>query len=85
MPALPIGQEVLKIDGQQVSTFEIFLRNMHYAPLMGAPAVTLPIGQTRKQLPAGGTDVMGTPGADRRTLVVAHAISQILPRISAPH
>ncbi|MDT8449552.1 MAG: amidase family protein [Wenzhouxiangellaceae bacterium] len=84
MPALPIGQEVFEIDGRQVSTFEVFLRNMHYAPLMGAPAVTLPIGQTREQLPVGGMDVMGAPGADRRTLAVAHAIAQVLPRIRAP-
>lgn len=84
-PALEIGQEpVVEINGEQVSVFELYLRNMHYAPLMGAPAVTLPIGQTRGPLPAGGMDVMGAPGADREILAVAHAIAQILPRALNP-
>jgi len=85
VPPLEIGQEpFVEFGGEQVSVIDLFQRTAHLAPLMGAPAVTVPLGQQRRQIPAGGLDVMGAPGADRRVLAVAHAIAQTLPRIRPP-
>lgn len=86
LPAAEIGQDqFVEVNCVEVSTFEAYLHNAHYAPVIGAPTVTVPIGQSREQLPAGGMDIAGAPGDDRRVLAVAHAISQIVPRIRPPH
>lgn len=83
--AAEIGQDqFVEVNGVEVATFDAYQRNAHYTPMVGAPTVTVPIGQTREQLPAGGMDIAGAPGDDRRVLAVAHAISQIVPRIRAP-
>lgn len=85
LPAAPIGQdETVILDGEPVPTFQTYLRNAHYAAVIGAPAVTLPIGQRHGNLPAGGMDVVGRPGDDRRLLAVANAIAGVLPRIRPP-
>ncbi len=85
LPAAHIGDdETVTINGQPVPTFEAYLRNTHYTPVIGAPTLTLPMGQTREQLPVGGMDIAGRPGDDRRVLAVGHAISQILPRVRPP-
>jgi len=85
LPALEIGQEpFIEFGGEELSVFDLYASNAHLAPLMGAPAVTVPFGQQTSQVPAGGMDIMGAPSEDRRTLAVAQAISQILPRIRAP-
>lgn len=85
VPAIGLDEDpTFEYDEQQFPTFETFIRNLHYTVVTGAPTVTVPIGQTREQLPAGGMDIAGAPGDDRRVLAVAHAISQIVPRIRAP-
>lgn len=84
-PAIGLEEEpVFEYNGQQFPTFETFARNLHYTVITGAPTVTVPLGQTSQQLPAGGMDIAGAPGQDRRVLAVAHAIAQLLPRIRAP-
>lgn len=85
LPAAHIGDdETVTINGQPVPTFEAYLHNTHYTPVIGAPTLTLPMGQTREQLPVGGIDIAGRQGDDRRVLAVGHAISQILPRVRPP-
>jgi mandelamide amidase len=85
VPALEIGQEpFIEFGGEQVSVFDLYASNAHVAPLMGAPAVSVPLGQQASQVPAGGLDIMGAPGSDRQTLAIADAIAQILPRVRAP-
>lgn len=85
LPAARIGEdETVTINGQPVPTFEAYLHNTHYTPVIGAPTLSLPLGQTREQLPAGGMDIAGRQGDDRRILAVGHAISQILPRVRPP-
>lgn len=85
LPAAPIGQdETVILNGEPVSTFAAYLHNAHYAPVVGVPAVTLPIGQRIRNLPAGGMDIVGVPGDDRRLLAIADAISEVLPRIRPP-
>lgn len=84
-PAIGLEEDpVFEYNGQQFPTFETFIRNLHYTVITGAPTVTVPLGQTREQLPAGGMDIAGAPGDDRRVLAVAHAIAQLLPRVQAP-
>ena len=72
------------INGRDVPVFEAFFALGHYAPLVGAPAVSLPIGQTGEGLPIGGIDITGLPGEDRRVLAIAAAIEDVLPRIRPP-
>lgn len=50
--------------------FEAFLRFGHYTPLVGAPTLSLPIGQQPKAVPVGGIDLVGAPGDDRRLLAI---------------
>lgn len=80
-----IGQQTVEIDGQTIiTTGDAFLRHSHYMPVIGGPTLSLPIGQTRRNLPAGGIDIAGRPGDDRRVLAIGKAISEVLPRIRPP-
>ena len=72
------------LNGMAVPVFNAFLYNSHYTPTIGAPTLTLPIGQAPRGLPLGGIDVAGLPGDDRRVLAIGDAISRVLPRIRAP-
>ena len=84
VPAPLIGQETVVLNGMAVPIFNAFLQNSHYTPTIGAPTLTLPIGQTPRGLPLGGIDVAGMPGDDRRVLAIGDAISRVLPRIRPP-
>jgi indoleacetamide hydrolase len=72
------------LNGMAVPVFNAFLHNSHYTPTIGAPTLTLPIGQGPRGLPLGGIDVAGMPGDDRRVLAIGDAISRVLPRIRPP-
>jgi len=84
LPAPLIGQETVTLNGVAVPVFNAFLHNSHYTPTIGAPTLTLPIGQGPRGLPLGGIDVAGIPGDDRRVLAIGDAISRVLPRIQPP-
>jgi indoleacetamide hydrolase len=84
LPAPLIGQETVMLNGNAVPVFNAFLHNSHYTPTIGAPTLTLPIGQAPRGLPLGGIDVAGMPGDDRRVLAIGDAISRVLPRIRPP-
>jgi indoleacetamide hydrolase len=84
VPAPLIGQETVMLNGMAVPVFNAFLHNSHYTPTIGAPTLTLPIGQGPHGLPLGGIDVAGIPGDDRRVLAIGDAISRVLPRIQPP-
>jgi mandelamide amidase len=84
-PPAPIDRlPLVEFGGEDIPAFDLYGRQAHLAPLMGAPAVSVPLGQQASQVPAGGLDIMGAPGSDRRTLAIAHAIAQILPRVRPP-
>ena len=84
LPAPLIGQETVMLNGMVVPVFNAFLHNSHYTPTIGAPTLTLPIGQGPRGLPLGGIDVAGMPGNDRRVLAIGDAMSRVLPRIRPP-
>jgi mandelamide amidase len=84
LPAPLIGQETVMLNGVAVPIFNAFLHNSHYTPTIGAPTLTLPIGQGPHLLPLGGIDISGVPGDDRRVLAIGDAISRVLPRIQPP-
>ena len=84
LPAPLIGQETVMLNGVAVPVFNAFLHNSHYTPTIGAPTLTLPIGQGPHLLPLGGIDIAGIPGDDRRVLAIGDAISRVLPRIRPP-
>lgn len=85
VPALPIATNFLETpEGSPVRLGLVYFQNTHYTPVIGAPTLTLPLGQRKDNLPAGGMDIAGRPGDDRRVLAIGHAISRILPRVRSP-
>lgn len=83
-PATLIGQEFVTVQGQNFSVFDAYFRLGHYTPLVGAPTLSLPMGQLPSGLPVGGIDLAGAPGEDRRVLAIGQAVVQVLPRIRPP-
>ncbi len=72
------------VNNQPNSVFEAFFAIGHYIPLVGAPAVTISIGDKRSRLPAAGIDIAGLPGDDRRVLAIAAAIEKVVPSVRPP-
>jgi indoleacetamide hydrolase len=79
-----IGQETVVQGGTAVPIFDVFMHNSHYTPVIGAPTLTLPIGQGPRNLPLGGIDIAGRPHDDRRVLAIGEAMSRVLPRTRPP-
>jgi hypothetical protein len=52
--------------------------------VIGAPALSLPMGQLPDGLPVGGFDIVGALGDDRQILAIGAAIARELPPIRAP-
>ena len=84
IPAPLIGQDTVTIEGVELAVLDAFFRQSHFAPLLGAPTLSLPIGQNPDGLPVGGIDIAGVPGDDRKILAVGQAISMVLPAIRPP-
>jgi mandelamide amidase len=84
LPAPLIGEEVVTIDGVEMSVFDAF-NLTHYAAFVGAAALSIPMGQLPDGLPVGGIDVVGALGDDRQILAIGAAIARELPPIRAPH
>lgn len=84
LPAPKLDAISVVIDGVEMSIFDAYFRLGHYTPLLGAPTLTLPIGQLPGGLPVGGLDIAGIPGDDRRILEIGAAIEKVLPRIRPP-
>ena len=85
LPAPLIGEEIVTIDAVEVTVFDAYFRISHYAPVVGAPVLSLPLGQNPRGLPLGGIDIAGAPGDDRRILAIGQAVSRVLPRIRPPN
>jgi mandelamide amidase len=83
LPAPLIGEETVTIDGVEMSVFDAFGQT-HYASLIGAPALSLPMGQLPDGLPVGGIDIVGDLGDDRWILEIGAAIAREFPPIRAP-
>jgi len=84
LPAPTLDAMSVVIEEGEMSVFDAYFRLGHYTPLVGAPTLTLPIGQLPGGLPIGGIDIAGVPGDDRRILAIGAAIEQVVPRIRPP-
>jgi mandelamide amidase len=84
VPAPTQNAETVHINGVDVPVFQAFFSLGHYVPLVGAPAVSLPMGKSWRGLPVGGIDIAGLPGDDRRVLAIAAAVERTLPPVRPP-
>lgn len=84
LPARPIGQDAtVELNGQQVPTFNTFIRNADPAGNSGIPGVSIPVGLTSDGLPVG-IEFDGPVYSDRQLLAIALAAERIMPRTPAP-
>jgi mandelamide amidase len=83
LPACPIGNDAVLVDGVSVPVFAAYIRNTDPGSNAGVPGVTLPAGLTRDGLPVG-LELDGPADCDRHLLAVARAIERVLGPIPAP-
>lgn len=87
LPAAPIEQDFeVELNDQLVptqATYTSYTSNTHFAPVVGAPALSLPMGQTDDGLPMG-IELAGAPGSDRQLLAIGKAVAKLLPRVRPP-
>jgi indoleacetamide hydrolase len=84
-PAARIGEDdSVMLNGQPVSTFFTFTRNVGPGSMAGLPGISLPMGQSQSGLPLG-IALDGPSGSDRRLLALAVAVQALWPPIPAPH
>jgi indoleacetamide hydrolase len=84
-PAARIGEDDnVILNGQSVSTFFTFTRNVGPGSVAGLPGISLPMGQSRAGLPLG-IALDGPAGSDRRLLALAMAMQALWPPLPAPH
>ena len=84
VPAPELGAMTVSVGDGELPIFDAFFRLGHFTPLIGAPTLSLPIGQLPRSLPVGGIDIVGAPGDDRRILEIGAAIEALTPRIRPP-
>jgi indoleacetamide hydrolase len=85
LPAARIGEDdSVMLNGQPVSTFFTFTRNVGPGSVAGLPGISLPMGQSHSGLPLG-IALDGPAGSDRRLLALAMAVQALWPPIPAPH
>lgn len=84
LPARPIGQDTMvELNGKQVPTFPIYIRNTDPGSNAGIPGISIPIGVTAARLPVG-LELDGPDGSDHRLIAIAAAIEKILPAMPLP-
>ncbi len=84
LPAARIGEDdTVQLNGQAVSTFLTFTRNVGPGSVAGLPGISLPMGQNAAGLPLG-IALDGPAGSDRRLLALAMAVQALLPLMPAP-
>lgn len=84
IPAPEVGQQTVQLGGVEINVFDAYFGLAHYTPLVGAPTLSLPLGQLPGGLPVGGVDIAGLPGDDRQVLAIGQAVTKVLPIIRAP-
>src|SRR5262245_24270378 len=84
LPAAPIGDDdKTKLNGDDVPTFQTFIRNADPGSNAGIPGITIPIARTQAGLPIGlGLD--GPAGSDRKLLSIGLALEKLFGRLPAP-
>ncbi len=80
LPARPLQTDMstVELNGEQVPTFPIYIRNTDPASNAGIPAISLPAGTSDGGLPIG-MELDGPAGSDRRLLAIAAAIEAVMP------
>ena len=73
----------VSLNGEDVPTFQTFIRNTDPGSIAGIPGLTLPIGLTAEGLPVG-LELDGPAFSDRHLLALGLAIEAALPKIQAP-
>ena len=85
LPAQPIedSDQTVKLNGEDVPTFQTFIRNTDPGSNAGLPGLTLPIGLTKDGLPVG-VEIDGPAHTDRHLLSIGLALEEIFGRLPAP-
>ena len=84
LTARPIGEDVnVLIRGNQVPTFQTYLRNTDGASIAGLPSISIPAGLSSDGLPIGLL-LDGAFMNDRHLLQVAATVEQILGSMAKP-
>jgi mandelamide amidase len=70
-------EDTLLINGEEVSATFSVIRNTMIAPVLRAPAISLPMGLSAEGLPVG-MDLCAPLGTDRNLLAIAQAVEPVL-------
>ncbi|WP_421980086.1 indoleacetamide hydrolase [Roseibium sp.] len=73
----------VSLNGEDVPTFQTFIRNTDPGSIAGIPGLSLPIGLTADGLPVG-LELDGPAYSDRHLLAVGLAVESALPGMQAP-
>lgn len=85
LEAQPISgsDQTVTLNGEDLPTFNTFIRNTDPASVAGIPGLSLPIGLTADGLPVG-LELDGPANSDRHLLALGLAIEAALPEMPAP-
>ena len=80
VPARPIKEATkgtIELNGQEVSAFLTYIRNVDVSAIAGIPGLTLPAGSNKQGLPIG-LELEGPANSDRRLLAIGQLLEEIL-------
>ncbi len=77
------SDQTVSLNGEDVPTFQTFIRNTDPGSIAGIPGLSLPIGVTSEGLPVG-LELDGPAHSDRHLLSLGLAIEAALPEMPAP-
>lgn len=85
LPAQPIqGSDMtVTLNGEEVPTFQTFIRNTDPGSNAGIPGLSVPIGLTKDGLPVG-LELDGPAYTDRHLLAIGLALESVLPETPRP-
>ncbi|WP_305988227.1 indoleacetamide hydrolase [Roseibium sp. MMSF_3544] len=85
LAAQPItgSDQTVSLNGEDVPTFQTFIRNTDPGSIAGIPGLSLPIGVTSDGLPVG-LELDGPAHSDRHLLSIGLAVEAVLPEMPAP-
>lgn len=81
--AITGSDRTVSLNGEDVPTFQTFIRNTDPGSIAGIPGLSLPIGLTSEGLPVG-LELDGPAYSDRHLLSLGLAIENALPPMPAP-
>lgn len=89
-PTTPLAAQAISgsdmtvsLNGEDVPTFQTFIRNTDPGSIAGIPGLSLPIGLTAEGLPVG-LELDGPAFSDRHLLALGLAVEAALPKLKAP-